>query len=116
MRVISERIKNLRLEKGLTQKQVAMYLNIAPNSFQGYESGRTGIVYDNLIKLCRLFDVSADYILGISDVLTRANNGDVSLNDDEIALIEAYKKLPRDYQFEIKGYINGILKSSGISP
>ncbi len=66
-----EKLKQLRFEKGVTQKQVAEYLEIAPNSVQSLEYGKIRPSYENLIKLCQYFNVSADYLLGLSDDPTR---------------------------------------------
>jgi len=111
-----KRLAEIRKIKGLKQSDLANIINMRAAGISKYESGISQPNLDTLKQIAKIFDVSTDYLLGVSDVPTRANNGDISLNDDEIALIEAYKKLPRDYQFEIKGYINGILKSSGVSP
>ncbi len=71
MDCISERLKQLRISKGVTQKQVAEFLNVAPNSIQRFEYGTNRPSIDSIIKLCTYFNVSADYLLGLSDNPTR---------------------------------------------
>ena len=61
----AERLKQIRLECHLTQKQVYEKLNISPNGYASYEQGRTEPNIDTIIKLCEIFGVSADYLLGI---------------------------------------------------
>ena len=63
-----ERIKGLREDKDLTQVDIAKYLNVAQNTYSQYENGKREVPITVLIKLCQYFDVSSDYILGLSDV------------------------------------------------
>ena len=62
-----ERLKMIRSECGLTQRQVYEILNISPNGYASYEQGRTEPNIDTLKKLCSIFNVSADYLLGIDE-------------------------------------------------
>ena len=64
---MKERLKELRLERGLTQKQVADYLGISDRGYGYYEAGRREPSIECLKKLCDLFEVSADYLIGRSD-------------------------------------------------
>ena len=61
-----ENIRNLRIDRGYTQKQVAEYLNIKQNTYSQYENGQRQLPIDILIKLAQFYNVSTDYILGIS--------------------------------------------------
>lgn len=62
-----ERIKSLREDNDLTQKNIAAYLNIAQNTYSQYENGKREIPIPILVKLCLYFNVSSDYILGLSN-------------------------------------------------
>lgn len=68
---IGERLKNLRMNKKVTQKQIADYLGIAPNNYQNFEYGQINPSYENLIKLADYFNVSTDYLLGRSETKER---------------------------------------------
>lgn len=59
-----KRLKELREEKGLAQKEVADFLNIHVNSYGRYEQGTREADYNTLIKLSKYFNVSIDYLLG----------------------------------------------------
>lgn len=61
-----ERLKELRQEKGLTQKQIADLFGISRISVVYWEQGSEPD-YDTLIKLAKFFDVSVDFLLGIED-------------------------------------------------
>lgn len=66
MRKTNERIKQLRIEKNITQKKMAEILNIKEFSYQRFEyDSRPNL--DNLITLADYFDVSVDYLLGRTD-------------------------------------------------
>ena len=61
------RIRDLREDNDLTQKQVAKILNCSQQVYSNYELGQRDIPTDILIKLAVHYNVSIDYILGISD-------------------------------------------------
>ena len=66
MLIFSQRLKELRLEKGMTQQQVASLLNIKQQSYTRYENGTGEPSLNTVIKLAQIFGVSSDYLLGIS--------------------------------------------------
>ena len=61
------RIRDLREDNDLTQKVVAQSLNCSQQVYSNYELGQRDIPTDILIKLSKFYDVSTDYILGMSD-------------------------------------------------
>ena len=61
------RIKELRLEKGFTQKELAQKLNTTNSAVCDWEKGRTQPDLQTLASIAKIFDVSADYLLGLSD-------------------------------------------------
>ena len=62
-----KRIRDLREDRDFTQKQVARELNCSQQVYSNYELGQRDIPTDILIKLSKIYNVSADYILEISD-------------------------------------------------
>ena len=62
---IGENIKNLRNERGFTQKEIAQKLNIAERVYQRYENNEAKPNINIIIKLAKLYNISADVILGI---------------------------------------------------
>lgn len=61
------RIRELREDRDLTQRQMAEYLQIHQTTYSDYELGRLNIPADVLIKLAQFYNTSIDYILGITD-------------------------------------------------
>jgi len=64
----TERIRSLREDHDKTQKQIADLLKIGQKTYSDYELGKTRIPVDSLIVLAKLYNVSMDYICGISDL------------------------------------------------
>lgn len=61
------RIRDLREEKDLTQKQMAQMLNCSQQVYSNYELGQRDIPTDILIKLAQFHEVTTDYILGLKN-------------------------------------------------
>jgi len=61
------RIRDLREDNDMTQKQVSKILNCSQQVYSNYELGQRDIPTEILIKLSSLYNVSVDYILNISD-------------------------------------------------
>ena len=63
----AQRIKELRKSLKVTQKQLALDLEFSERNYQDLEYGKYHPSYETIIKLCNYFNVSADYLLGLSD-------------------------------------------------
>lgn len=61
------RIRDLREDHDLTQKEVADYLHIKQNTYSQYENGQRQLPLECLIALAKLYKTSTDYILGLTD-------------------------------------------------
>ena len=59
-----QKIRDLREDRDLKQKDLAAYLNCSQRTYSNYELGNRGIPTDVLIKLANFYDVSIDYLLG----------------------------------------------------
>ena len=66
--MVYKRIRDLREDNDLTQKELAKALCCSQQVYSNYELGQRDIPTDVLIKLSAFYKVSVDYILGISDV------------------------------------------------
>ena len=63
-----ENIRNLRIDRGYTQKQVAAYLGISQNTYSQYEIGVLNYPVDAIVLLAKLYGVSTDYLLGLTSM------------------------------------------------
>ncbi len=66
--MFQERLKSMRLEAKLTQKELAEKLKIGQNTYSYWEKGIRKPVGENLNKLANFFNVSTDYLLGNSSI------------------------------------------------
>ena len=64
---LSQRLKELREEKGLTQDQLAKIFNVENPTINRYEKNKRGKTFDILVQFADFFDVSVDYLLGRTD-------------------------------------------------
>lgn len=62
------RLKDLREDRELKQKDIAKILNIAERTYSGYETESRWIPKEILIELSKFYNTSIDYILGITNV------------------------------------------------
>ena len=62
-----ERMKSLRISHSMTQEELCDEVMIRQRSYSDYEKGRTRIPIDLLIRLAEYYDVSMDYICGVSE-------------------------------------------------
>lgn len=67
MKSINEIIYDLRIDNDLFQSDVAKILGISQQYYSEYEKGKRELPIRHLIKLCKLYNVSADYILGFTE-------------------------------------------------
>ena len=65
--MLYKRIRDLREDKDLTQKELSQVLNCSQQVYSNYELGQRDIPTDILIKLALFYNVSTDYILGLDN-------------------------------------------------
>jgi len=62
-----QRIRDLREDRDMTQKDIAQYLNIRQNSYSRYETNERDIPLDVMDKLADFYNTSVDYLMGRTD-------------------------------------------------
>ncbi|GAU79491.1 transcriptional regulator [Fusibacter sp. 3D3] len=92
--MIENRLKQLRKENSLTQKELADKLNISKGSIAMYETGKRSPDNDILSSIADFFDVSTDYLLGRSNI-RRYSEEILAFNTTE-HLTDADLKLVKD--------------------
>ncbi len=63
----TKRLYDLRIDNDLKQEDVAKVLKITTQAYGMYENKKRSLPIESLVILCRFYNVSADYILGLSD-------------------------------------------------
>ena len=61
-----KRLRDLREDKDLTQAQLGELLNKSQQGYNHIETGRAELKIEDLIRLCKFYDLSADYIIGLN--------------------------------------------------
>lgn len=82
--MISDKIKELREQAGLSQSQLAKKLDVTRSSVNAWEMGLSAPTTQYIVALAKLFHVSADYILGIEANQSIALRG---YTDREVSLV-----------------------------
>lgn len=62
-----ERIRDMQIDRGLTQKEVAKVINVKQNTYSQYEIGVLNYPLDVVIKLAEFYGTSVDYLVGLTD-------------------------------------------------
>jgi len=79
-----ERLKALRLEKHLTQTELGAYFHLGKTAISLYETDNRFPDKDTLKKMAAFFDVSSDYLLGLTDIRISHQTGVKEVTDDMI--------------------------------
>ena len=64
---LGAKLKERRLQMKLTQREVASLLGVAQPVYERFEKGIYECSYEQLAALCKIFDLSADYLLGLTE-------------------------------------------------
>ncbi len=104
----SQRLKELRKEKNLTQVELGSILNYGYTAIANYENGRNHPSLKDIIRIANIFDVSVDYLIGNSDVkymerknlwykkiMKQLKQNDISLKNTDYFFMEFY------YQYQL---------------
>lgn len=65
--MISEKLKLLRKEQAISQQEVADAIGVTKSAYSNYEQGIREPSFDVLKKLCKYYQVTSDYMLGLED-------------------------------------------------
>ncbi len=101
------RLKQLRQNHKLTQGELANILGLKPTAISNYESKRNEPSFDKLIALSKYFDVSCDYLLGISDAYLPIG-GEV-LDKDIVEFFNLYQQLNDESSQKLRDYAKYVL-------
>ena len=109
MDIFEIRLKELRKEKNLTQKELAQIFSKTDDSIFSWEKGRSQPSIDTIRKFCEFFEVSADYLLGIEDeygktfTVTTEKRAETK-SEEESGLLRSYRKLSATGKARVAAY------------
>ena len=105
---LKDRLKELRLERNLLQKDIAELLNITASAYGYYEQGKRIPDSDTINLLSDYFNVSLDYLMGKTNIRQSADNI-INSNSTEYTIAlhsdTDYDELPQDAKDEINNFI-----------
>jgi len=98
--MLSKRLREVRIEKGYTQEEIADYLGFTRPTYTAYESGRRKPDNDTLAKIAQFLGVSTDYLLGLTDIkdpieTIAAHHDGEEWTQEELEEIERFKEFVR---------------------
>ena len=112
--MLKNRLTTLRKNLGKSQKDIAQYLGITQQAYGLYETGKSEPNATSLVKLCKLYNVTSDYLLGLSNYPTGET---LEMPTDEkefiISLIEMYLQLTPEVKKTINSWLNSAIINSG---
>lgn len=79
-----KRLKKIRKQHNITQERFAEMLNVSTDSITKYETGKVNIGHDYIIKICKMFNISADYFYFEKDKHLKVDN---EINDEDLRCI-----------------------------
>lgn len=94
------RVKEARKRKGLTQKQLATYLNLSANAICEWEKGRSEPSFDTLKKIADYFGVSVNYLLGFDEC--NFDKKITSLQENTLNISQVIKTLRTEHKLTQK--------------
>lgn len=104
------RIKELRKEKHITQVRLSIELEVSQEAISAYEMNKHYPSVNSLLKLREIFNVSIDYILGLSDQRCPTIQKD-DLQPDELNMVKNYRELDDLGRERTAAYMHGYLDS-----
>ena len=114
MGIFEIRLKDQRLAKGLSQKQLAQLLDTTNSSVCDWERGRAEPDVKILQKLSGIFNVSVDYLLGLSDEFGGVTGGVSSqaISPDEEEILALFRAMSKTQRTRLVAFGEGLLSGS----
>ncbi|MDP4109398.1 MAG: helix-turn-helix transcriptional regulator [Bacillota bacterium] len=103
----SIRLRDLREENNVKQKDLAQQLNLKPNAISKYEKNVSQPSIATLIKIAEIFHVSVDYLLGLSSIKNPYSADRFTPKEAEIII--KYRKLSKENQIRIDERIGAMI-------
>ncbi len=109
METFQQRLKDLRLSKNMSQKQLAEMLGTTNSSVCDWERGRTEPDKTFVLKLADCLNVSTDYLLGRSDDLGIPIVSSPFLSDEEQSFLDLFRRLSRGERAQLLAFAAGLV-------
>ena len=102
---MQHRLYELRQSKNITQQRLAIDLGIDQTSISSYECGKYFPTVEVLIKIAEYFNVSTDYLLGLTEIKVPAKT---ATSERTAYVVSLYEALPHDKRERAIGYLEAL--------
>lgn len=92
---LAQKLQALRQQKGVSQAEMAKYIDLTVGAYQNYENGRREANYETLCKLADFYNVSTDYLLGRTTVKQTAKEPPDPFANIDVSALE--KRIIKKY-------------------
>ena len=99
---IGNRLRIARENANLKQDDVAKIIDSTFQKISSFETGRTRVDLETLVKLCGIYNVEPDYVLGTK----KDESGDIIVNPEESDIVRKYRQLPDPVKEDVRDYID----------
>lgn len=107
-----QRLKDLREDMDLKQKDVYDALNMQKTTYTNYEQGKREIPFEVAIQIADFYQVSLDYLSGkTNDKKGLSKN---TLKEEEIEILDSFKQLSEKQKGEIEYHLKLLLEQNGL--
>lgn len=94
-----ERLRELRIQKELTQEDLAKYIGVSRTTYAMYEQGNRQMDYESLLKLADYFQVSLDYLFGRTDFPINFDSYSEDEKEFILKALNLYKEIKEKYVY-----------------
>lgn len=101
---IGNRVLTLLNDKGLKQKDLALYLGTKPSTINGWREPNRNPSSDLIVRICEFLGVSCEYLL------TGKETSSTTISSSDAEWLDLIHQLPAEAQYEFRGEIKGYLK------
>lgn len=106
MAFYSDKLKQLRKEKGLTQRELAEKLGLGKSAIGMYESGKRTPEFETLEMICDFFNVNMDLLSDVKSTSAPAPQEESTLSAHEKAMVNAYHKASDKDKYTVDMVLN----------
>lgn len=103
----SERLREIRKESGMSQKEAAQKLGLSPSGYAAWELGNTVPDVNRVSRIVQVFNVSADYLLGIKGAANEplvTVSAEATLPKNEREWLKAYRSLTSEEKKQVENF------------
>lgn len=114
---IRARLQEAIKQSGMSQTALAKRIGVGQQTISEYLHGKAMPALDTFANLCKVLDVSADYLLCLENDygIANYNTQEFSMGQDEAKLLDDYRQLNAASRAKLQGYMQGLLAAPRIT-